>query len=457
MSATSTQPTVTRRDAADGGARREVVRYDRGSLTPMEVTDEGFLRVEGFIARPGIYEYRTHDGQVIRELIEPAELHNADSLATLALKPVTNDHPDEDVTPENSAKLAVGAVDPMVDVMQVGGFVRIRFCVNNRDAIEAINAGKRELSPGYRCEIDPTPGTHPDYGRYDARQLRRRYNHAAIVDAARGGREIRLRADGAAQIADPLLPPAREAPVDPTLIALLTLLGVTRFDDVKSATADGLRLLQKSRKDAEEAVAAAETAAAQEETAEGEKLKAAGVSSIDELVKQRNEAQAKIDELVKQVEAYKAKEETVAADHAKAADKKDRATLDSLCEKLRVTKKDDATSTADYSRYVVTEAGIKLATDAPIETVRGVVVGLAAQHRVAEGGGRADAADDADPYEAVRVKRDGAAADPMKGKGTGGQPERTDAAPTTGSTFLDNIAKRFPHGTAAQGGAGAGR
>jgi hypothetical protein len=54
-------------------------------------------------------------------------------------------------------------------------------------AIKAVEDGKRELSNGYACHLDWTPGIAPDGQAYDARQTRISGNHVAIVDAGRAG------------------------------------------------------------------------------------------------------------------------------------------------------------------------------------------------------------------------------------------------------------------------------
>ena len=43
--------------------------------------------------------------------------------------------------------------------------------------------------------MDETPGVHPIYGEYDAVQTARLYNHTALVQEARGGDTVRIRAD----------------------------------------------------------------------------------------------------------------------------------------------------------------------------------------------------------------------------------------------------------------------
>lgn len=236
-----------RADSADAqaDASTRVQRCDRGGLLRAHRTAEGYLLIEGRAARPGVLTYRNADGSTTRELVLPEELHRADSLATLGFKPVTIEHPSEPVNPDNEGALGVGNVDGEVAVEEEGGFVRVRLAVRRRDGIEAIQTdGIRELSPGYDCRIDATPGTHPVYGAYDQIQRDRRYNHLALTERARGGPEIRFRVDGA-QI-DPF--PTEERPMNPKILLLLAqILGPAnikrrtdagRTDEVDEATID---------------------------------------------------------------------------------------------------------------------------------------------------------------------------------------------------------------------------
>jgi hypothetical protein len=178
---------------ADSAAAWEQ-RYDRGELLPAQDGPAGTLLVEGFAAREGVLTYRDANGGLRRELV-PAETLAA-SAGGLARAPVTLEHPSEDVSPDNVGQLGVGDTDGEVSV-EKGGFVRVRLAVRRRDAVDAIRRGKQELSPGYRVRVEMTAGTHPVYGAYDGIQVEREYNHLAIVDAARGGHEVRLRADAA--------------------------------------------------------------------------------------------------------------------------------------------------------------------------------------------------------------------------------------------------------------------
>lgn len=137
-----------------------VQRYDRGELKSAVRTDEGYVLAEGFAARPGVLEYQQADGSIRRELVPEEELHRAESLETLARKPVTLEHPKADsgeqvfVAPENVQAFGVGDVSEEVEVVRLGGFVKIRMAVRRADAIEAIDRGIRELSAGYTVDRD---------------------------------------------------------------------------------------------------------------------------------------------------------------------------------------------------------------------------------------------------------------------------------------------------------------
>ena len=283
-------------------------RCDRGALLSAQVGPAGTLLVEGYAAREGVLEYRSADGKIRRELV-PAETLRA-SAGGLARAPVTLEHPVEDVSPQNYERLGVGDTDGEVSVER-GGFVRVRLAVRRADAISAIKAGKQELSPGYRVRIDNTPGEHPVHGRYDCVQVERQYNHLAIVDQARGGREVRLRADAsystetitgatpnaAGQPASAATPtPTHGGLVKPLITQLVALMGLgsTRFDGddaALEAVNASLRQRADAVKAAEEAhatqlatvTAARDTATARADAAEAEltKLRAADAARAD--------------------------------------------------------------------------------------------------------------------------------------------------------------------------------
>jgi len=73
-----------------------------------------------------------------------------------------------------------------------GDFVRVPLALMDAAAIADYEAGKRELSMGYDAEITFGDGVTPDGARYHAKMTSMRMNHLALVDAARGGADLRI-------------------------------------------------------------------------------------------------------------------------------------------------------------------------------------------------------------------------------------------------------------------------
>src|SRR5690554_1452152 len=228
-----------------------VQRYDRGALKSAVRTEEGYMLAEGYAARPGILEYPQPDGSIRRELVAEEELHRADSLETLARKPVTLEHPEESggervfVSPENVEKFGVGDVSEEVAVERLNGFVKIRMAVRRKDAIDAVDAGIGELSAGYTVDLDMTPGVHPVHGRYDAIQRNRKYNHVAIVRMGRAGAGVRMRADSAINPFHPKPPSKEKNMADEVKTAITEALERRDAEDKAKQIADENAALKK--------------------------------------------------------------------------------------------------------------------------------------------------------------------------------------------------------------------
>ncbi|ACL61743.1 DUF2213 domain-containing protein [Methylobacterium nodulans] len=127
---------------------------------------------------------------IVRVYRDADEVFRADSLRTFGHKPVTLDHPAQPVTPATWRDVARGHVGE--EVLRDGEFVRIPMLLADQSAIDAVKAGKRELSVGYQCDLDWTPGTTPDGRAYDARQTNIVVDHVAIVDRGRAGPDCRI-------------------------------------------------------------------------------------------------------------------------------------------------------------------------------------------------------------------------------------------------------------------------
>jgi hypothetical protein len=151
--------------------------------------------VPAFLTRAGVLEYRRADGTTVRELRHPDEVFRPDSLASLSAAPLTDLHPKEMVSPKNVRSLRVGHVGEAV--RQDGHRVAASVTVEDEQTIALVERGdRREISCGYACAVDPTPGQW-NGEHYDAVQRDIVYNHAALGPRnwGRAGSEVALRLD----------------------------------------------------------------------------------------------------------------------------------------------------------------------------------------------------------------------------------------------------------------------
>jgi len=160
-------------------------------------TDNGWLRAPARLTRVGVFPYQRADGTVRLELRPPEEVFDSESLESFALVPITDDHPPESagLTADNASQYARGAVGE--NVRQAGDFVEAALLITDSALVAKVEAGKSELSCGYFCDLDETPGVHPKFGRYDAIQRGIRGNHVAVVEVGRAGPEVRIKMDAA--------------------------------------------------------------------------------------------------------------------------------------------------------------------------------------------------------------------------------------------------------------------
>lgn len=161
-----------------------------------ELTPEGFLLCRDVrIARTGemLYgpgEIASDDGtaielgrdQIIRVSRGPEDLFRPETLASFNGKAVTNDHPDEDVNPDNWAELSAGTVqNPRQGEGPDAEFTLADLLITRADAIKLILDDEQlEVSCGYDASYEQT-----EPGR--ARQFNIIGNHVALVDKGRCG------------------------------------------------------------------------------------------------------------------------------------------------------------------------------------------------------------------------------------------------------------------------------
>lgn len=258
-------------------------------------TDEGFLQVPARISRTGIQDYLAvemglsdREPTDIVKVYRPEEEVFADnSLSSFANKPVTDNHPPELVNAKNSKQYSVGFSGP--EIMKDGMFVKAVLNVTDEDAIKNIESGKVELSNGYTCDIDWTPGVTPDGEQYDAIQRNIKGNHIAIVERGRAGASCRV---------------ADNLPTGNEVLMKITIDGVDY--EVSDQAAQAVGKLQKQLADAEEAT--------KEKDAEMKKKE-------DEMEEKEKESKAQMDSLQAKFDDASAKVPTVEALDKMVADR----------------------------------------------------------------------------------------------------------------------------------------
>ena len=164
--------------------------YTTEKLGPKQsLTPEGFLLCEDVpLARIGTMLYGPDetpikagaDG-VVKIEREADDVFTEETIASAQGKPVTNDHPEEDVTPENWKELCIGTMlnvrrgTGVLDDLLLGDLL-----ITTADGIETVRGGKIEVSLGYDAEYTETA---PGVGK----QTNIIVNHIALVEQGRCG------------------------------------------------------------------------------------------------------------------------------------------------------------------------------------------------------------------------------------------------------------------------------
>lgn len=176
-----------------------VQRYMRLDSAPIggAVTDvDGFLHDSPIVARTGVYTYLNADKSIRREYRPHDEVFELDSLASFKGKPIVVGHPAVGkVTSDTARELSIGAIVSDGYPKKVGetdDYVGCDVVIYSPDDM----GERRELSLGYRCDLEETPGVTANGEHYDAIQRNIRINHLAVVKKARAGMKARLNCDG---------------------------------------------------------------------------------------------------------------------------------------------------------------------------------------------------------------------------------------------------------------------
>nr|DAV62176.1 MAG TPA: hypothetical protein [Caudoviricetes sp.] len=157
-------------------------------------TPEGYLVCKDVpIARTGTQEYRGmefggENPEKIYVVKRPEEeVFSKAALASFEGKPVVDEHPSEDVTPDNIGRYIKGTCrDVHRGEGALSDCVIADLIIYDKELIKKVENGKRDISCGYDCLWDPE-----NDDTYVQREIRG--NHVAVVEKGRAGHKVSIR------------------------------------------------------------------------------------------------------------------------------------------------------------------------------------------------------------------------------------------------------------------------
>lgn len=180
--------------------KQRVHRVDAGAtLAKPRRLSNGFLEVDAILSRTGVYEYPDArlPGGIRREMRLPEEVFAPLALEGFRGTPVTQEHPPDQLTPENVTGYGRGTV--ITSARRDGDNAIATLVIHDKVLADEVESGERDgVSPGYFLDLEPAPpGTHVDGVEIHAYQRNIAPNHTAIVKYPRGGDRVRVhRGDG---------------------------------------------------------------------------------------------------------------------------------------------------------------------------------------------------------------------------------------------------------------------
>ena len=173
-----------------------MIQYYGYTISPNQIeTGEGFLICRNVpISRTGDQEYLGWEigipgaggGQIVTVHRPPEEVFSTAALTSFEGKPVTNDHPPVLIGPDDVKTYEMGHAQ---NVRRGDGeweeYTLADLHIHDRELIDAVQSGKREISCGYECEYVPNGD-----GTYTQRNIRG--NHVAVVERGRAGKRAAI-------------------------------------------------------------------------------------------------------------------------------------------------------------------------------------------------------------------------------------------------------------------------
>lgn len=166
------------------------------TVSPNQVeTGEGFLICRNVpIARTGSQKYLGREinlsgseaDRIVTVHRSEEEVFSEAAMASFEGKPVTNGHPPDLIGPDDVEIYEKGhAQNVRRGTEEWRDYLLADLHIHNRELIDAIQGGKREISCGYECEY-----TVNEDGTYSQKNIRG--NHVAVVDRGRAGKRAAI-------------------------------------------------------------------------------------------------------------------------------------------------------------------------------------------------------------------------------------------------------------------------
>lgn len=173
-----------------------MLAYYGYTISPNQLeTGEGFLICKNVpIARTGTQDYLGSElglssgdsSRIIAVIRSPDEVFSEATMASFEGKPVTNDHPPGLIGPDDVKNYEMGhAQNIRRGTGEWKDFMIADLHIHDRDLIDAIQNGKREISCGYECDYAKN-----EDGTYSQKNIRG--NHVAVVDRGRAGKRAAI-------------------------------------------------------------------------------------------------------------------------------------------------------------------------------------------------------------------------------------------------------------------------
>jgi hypothetical protein len=182
-----------------GGSKSDVAFKTTGDTDSKRVSDtNGWYEIkDNPLSKVGVFPYSgasigaPNPGEIYNVYRPEEELASYEALESFKLVPFINDHVMLGASTEGLTPAEQKGVEGIIgeSVYYKDGILYGNIKVFSENLAELIEAGKKELSAGYRCVYEMVSGVWNGI-KYDAIQRNIRGNHLALVDQGRMGKEV---------------------------------------------------------------------------------------------------------------------------------------------------------------------------------------------------------------------------------------------------------------------------